>query len=442
MKSLIACCLAFICSGALAQDVLIRGATIHTASERGVLENTDVLLRNGRIAAVGVGLEAPSGASIVAAKGRALTPGLFGGLSAIGVNEISLESTTVDAYLQLNAPAFAMQWRPEFDVAVAYNPNSTLVPVARMEGLTWTVLEPGSMPGGSFLAGQGAAVTLGGAYDAALQGSRSLFINLGGEVSALSGGSRAAQWMLLEQAIHEARSRTAPEDGALLRPLGRQALARYLDGGRVVFHVSRAADIRRTLEFARTHGMRPVIAGGEEAWAVARELAARDVPVLLDALANLPSSFDTIGSRLDNAALLHAAGVRIAFTQFGESHNARKIRQLAGNAVAHGLPHDAALRALTAEPARIFGLGERRGRIEPGLTADLVLWSGDPLEVTAFAEQVWIEGRAVPMRSRQTELRDRYLQRLRQTQQSGAHAPAESGARGDATPTFHRESTP
>ena len=104
--------------------------------------------------------------------------------------------------------------------------------------------------------------------------------------------------------------------------------------------------------------------------------------------------------------------MRIAFTQFSESHNARKVRQLAGNAVAHGLPKDAALAALTAKPAEIFGLAGERGRIARGQIADLVLWSGDPLEVTSVADQVWIAGRAVEMRSRQTELRDRYLKRL------------------------------
>jgi imidazolonepropionase-like amidohydrolase len=136
--------------------------------------------------------------------------------------------------------------------------------------------------------------------------------------------------------------------------------------------------------------------------------------VLLDPLQNLPESFDTIGARLDNAALLHRAGVRIAFTQRGaESHNARTIRHVAGNAVAHGLPWEAALAALTANPAEIFGIGAERGRIAVGQVADLVLWSGDPLEVTTVAEDVVIAGRASEMRSRQTELRDRYLLRLR-----------------------------
>jgi hypothetical protein len=398
---------------AAAQDILIRNAAVHTVTDAGVLEDADVLIRQGRIAAVGAGLDAPAGAALIDAKGRALTPGLFGGLSAIGVEEVTLEPTTVDAHLLPLAPPFETQWRPEFDVTLAYNPRSVLVPVARVEGLTWTVLTPGSLPGGAFLAGQGAAVRLDGGDDAVLGASRSLFVNLGGDMNLLSQGSRAAQWMLLEQAISEARTHSATEEGALLHPLGRETLERYLRGGRVVFHVARASDIRRTIEFARRHGMRPVIAGGEEAWMVADDLAKANVPVLLDALSNLPASFDVIGARLDNAARLHRAGVRIAFTQFGESHNARKIRQLAGNAVAHGLPPDVALAALTARPAEIFGLGAERGRIARGQIADLVLWSGDPLEVTSVAEQVWINGRAIDMRSRQTELRDRYLERLK-----------------------------
>jgi imidazolonepropionase-like amidohydrolase len=276
------------------------------------------------------------------------------------------------------------------------------------------VLAPVSIAGGSFVAGQGGAVVLDGRDDAVLAGSRTLFVDVGSGASAYSGGSRAAQFMLLEQAIREAASRLPASHQALLQPAGREALARVLDGGRVVFRVDRAADIRRIAAFAQRTGMKPVIAGAAEAWRVARELAQAGVPVLLDPLQNLPGSFDTIGARLDNAALLHRAGVRIAFTQGDvQSHNARTIRHVAGNAVAHGLPWDAALAALTANPAEMFGIAAERGRIIVGQVADLVLWSGDPLEVTTVAESVIIGGRAIEMRSRQTDLRDRYLPRLR-----------------------------
>jgi imidazolonepropionase-like amidohydrolase len=145
---------------------------------------------------------------------------------------------------------------------------------------------------------------------------------------------------------------------------------------------------------------------------VAKELAQEGVPVILDPLTDLPGDFDRLGASLDNAARLQHAGVHIAFSN-GDSHNARLIRQLAGNAVAHGLPWDAALAAITSNPAEIMGLGATRGRIAVGQVADLVLWSADPLEVSTLADQVWIAGRAVEMRSRQTELRDRYLDKVK-----------------------------
>ncbi len=160
----------------------------------------------------------------------------------------------------------------------------------------------------------------------------------------------------------------------------------------------------------RRNSLKPVIVGGAEAWVVASDLAKAKVPVILDPLVNLPASFDRIGARLDNAALLNRAGVKVAFTLMEDpTQRARRIRQVAGNAVAHGLPPDVALAAITATPAEIFGLGASRGRIAAGQVADLVLWTGDPLEVTTVAEQVWIAGASVEMKSRQTELRDRYV---------------------------------
>jgi imidazolonepropionase-like amidohydrolase len=198
-------------------------------------------------------------------------------------------------------------------------------------------------------------------------------------------------------------------DFRLLTPTGREVLARYLNGGRIAVRVERATDIRQVLAYLQKQGARPVVIGGAQAWRVAGPLAQAKVPVVLDPLVDLPDSFDQIGATLENAARLHQAGVRIAFTNLNDgTHNARKVRQAAGVAVAHGLPRDAALAALTSNPAEIFGVGAEFGRIAPGYVADLVLWSGDPLEVTTVAEQVWIDGRPQSMRSRQTELRDRY----------------------------------
>jgi hypothetical protein len=395
---------------ALAQEVLIRGATVHTASAKGVLKDTDVLMRAGAVAAIGTALPASSGATVIEAKGRDLTPGMFGGLTGVGIEEIGAESSTVDSSLNLKSPSWDQQWRPEFDVSLSFNPHSVTIPVTRLEGITWAVLNPSS--GDSIMAGQGAAVTLDGRYDAVLRGSHTLFVQMGNGGARSAGGTRAAEFMLLDQAIRESRTPGATVNGALLHSAGRETLARYLAGGRVVFAVDRAADILQVLAFAQRNGMKAIIAGGDEAWEVAKELARADVPVILNPFDDLPADFDHLGSTLDNAARLHKAGVRIAFSGL-ETPNARLTRQLAGNAVAHGLPPEAALAAITSTPAEIFGLGSTHGHIAVGQVADLVLWSGDPLEVTALADQVWIAGRAVEMRSRQTELRDRYWEKLK-----------------------------
>ena len=415
----LALALASLAAAASAQAVLfIDNAKVHTAGPRGTLANGDVIVTDGVISAVGPELAAPAGATRVDAQGQPLTPGLFAGLTALGLEEISAEPSTVHSNFGAATPHVhpgETRWRPEFDVLPAYNPRSQVIGVNRKEGLTFTVLAPGALEQGSFVAGQGGAVRFDGGFDALVEGSRSLFVNLGAGAVAGSGGSRAAQYMLLDQAIRESRPAPSPmmmvsPGHGLLTPAGREAMGRYLRGGRVVFHVDRAADIRQVLKLGERYGFQPVIAGGAEAWVVAGELAKARVPVLLDALLNLPNSFDQLGARLDNAAKLHAAGVSVAFTQAGDAtHNARKIRQLAGVAAANGLPWETALAGLTSAPAKVFGIDAKIGSIEVGKTADLVLWNGDPLEVTTTATQVFVGGRAVPMQSRQTLLRDRYL---------------------------------
>jgi imidazolonepropionase-like amidohydrolase len=397
-------------SSAVAQELLIRGATVHTASAKGTLKNANVLVRGGVIVAVGPDTAVPSGAVVIDAKGRELTPGLFGGLTDVGLEEIAEESETSDTTLNLKSPAWEQQWRPELDVSLAFNPHSFIVPITRIEGVTWTMLAPGN--GDSIIGGQGAAVTLDGRADAVINGSRTLFVQMGSDGARRTGGTRAAQFMLLEQAIQEARTPGAVAQGALLHSAGKQALVRYLTGGRVVFQVDRAADILSVVAFAKRNGMKPIISGGDEAWVVAKELARADVPVIINPLDDLPIDFDHLAASLESAARLQSAGVRIAFSS-GDIPQARLVRQLAGNAVAHGLPWEAALAAITSNPADIFGVGATHGRIAVGQAADLVLWDGDPLEVSTLADQVWISGRSVEMKSRQTELRDRYLEKLK-----------------------------
>jgi imidazolonepropionase-like amidohydrolase len=223
--------------------------------------------------------------------------------------------------------------------------------------------------------------------------------------------------MLLAEALEDARDyaahradweRAGRRDYAPSR-LDLEALQPVVAGEiPVAARVERASDILAALRLAREQRVRLVVVGGAEAHLVARELAAAGVPVVLDPLANLPESFESLAATLENAARLNAAGVAVALTS-GESHNGRNLRQGAGNAVAHGLPWAAGLAAMTSVPARLWGLDAAYGTLEPGKDADVVVWDGDPLELTTAALRVFIRGEAVAMVSRQTLLRDRYL---------------------------------
>ncbi len=391
------------------EALLIRNATVHTGVIGAAPQaGTDVLVQSGKISALGKGLVAPAGARVVDAQGRPVTPGVFGGLTRIGLEEIGLDSANGDHSQRLG------QMRPEFDVSQAWNPDAPSVVVHRMNGVTFTVLTPGSASGGSFVAGQGAPASLVGREALA---PRALFIDLGSDANDLAGGSRAAQFMLLRQAIVEARAPNLVmvHDERLLSPSGRQVLLEFLKGGgQVVFDVDRAVDIRRAVEFAHQEKMQVVIRGGAEAWRVAPELAAARVPVLIDPLDNLPSSFDSVGATMHNAARLHAAGVMVGISmRSADIDDAGKTRQAAGNAVAHGLPWAAGLAAITRVPAEIFGVADRFGTLAPGRPADLVLWSGDPLEVSSVADLVVADGQVQSGVSRHTLLRDRYLERVR-----------------------------
>lgn len=400
LKLLLIASLSVLPLAAQADDVMIRGATIHTMSKDGTLENTDVFISDGKIQRIGKDLPLPKDeVSVIDAKGRPLTPGFFAGITSLGITEVSAVKESVDPGLALK------EMHPEFNVVPAYNPNSSLIPVTRIEGFSFSLL--GASAQGTIFGGQGQVVTLDGAYESFI-GQPVLFINIGRDASSLSGDSRAAQWMLLNQVMDEADNPTTSSETALLTRAGRATISIYASGGKVVFDVDRASDILQTLRFARNYGLDPVISGGAEAWMVARQLAEAGVPVLLDPLVNLPSNFDSLGSRQDNAAILEAAGVTVAISGAG-SHNARKQRQMAGNAVSYGLQHASGLAALTINPARIFGVDDRQGSIQKGMPANVVLWSGDPLEVTSAAEFVMIEGKTIKMESRQTKLRDRYL---------------------------------
>jgi imidazolonepropionase-like amidohydrolase len=176
----------------------------------------------------------------------------------------------------------------------------------------------------------------------------------------------------------------------------------------VVVAAARASDIRAALTLAKDFGLKLVIAGGDEAWQVAPELAAAKVPVILQPTQNLPASFDALFSRQDQAALLHKAGVKVLLSTMGEPYRVNTLRQEAANAVSWGLPYFAALDAITRAPSEVFGLDA--GRVARGQRADLVLWSGDPLESSSRPLGLWISGAQQKLQSRQDALFEKYRQ--------------------------------
>ena len=174
----------------------------------------------------------------------------------------------------------------------------------------------------------------------------------------------------------------------------------------LIVRANRRSDIENALRLAQDYHLRLQIAEGAEAWTVADQLARANVPVLLVPLTNIPD-YEQLGARYDNAARLAKAGVKVVIIS-GDSHNSRNIRQEAGNAVSYGVSWEQALRAVTLSPAEVTGVADRYGSLEAGKVANLVVWSGDPFEFTTAVEQVFIRGRQIPLRSRQTELLDRY----------------------------------
>lgn len=412
LKVALALLAAIVAPPLAAETVAITGATVHTLTERGVIEGATVVVRDGRIVAVGTDVRVPDGARVVEADGRLLTPGFFDAWSHIGIVEISGVSGTNDTEVEGTGLSAA------FNVADAINPRSALIPVNRIEGITRTLVVP--QPGSHVIAGQALVMDLGGRPDSVGREAAAMVVHLGEQGASLSGGSRAAAMLRLREMFQDARdygrNRSAFERGnrrdyAASR-LDLEALQPLL-AGRIpmIAAVNRASDIEALLRLQREFDLRVIVFGGAEAWVVADQLAAADVAVIVDPLTNLPGSFDMLAATDENAARLHAAGVTVVFAT-ADSHNARNLRQSAGNAVARGLPWDAALASVTVNAARVLGV-DNVGTVAVGQVADLVIWDADPFELSSWPEAVFIGGVQVPMTSRQTELRDRYLPRTR-----------------------------
>ena len=381
---------------AYAETILITDGLVHTG-DGSAAERRDILISDGTIQRVAADLQADAD-TVIEANGRPVTPALFAGITASGLSEIGMVYESVDSGLN---ELYTGLMHPEFDVRDAYNPHASVIPVTRVEGYGYSLLSATTRD--RTLAGQGSLVRLDGGFTS-FEGDTVLYVNVDGDSGNKLGGSRAAHWMLLQNAFDELA--TTDADLTLISAAGKATLKSARKNSLFVFQANRASDLLRVIRFAQAHKLRAVISGGQQAWMVREALSDASIPVVLNAMDNLPGNFDALGARLDNAALLHEAGVTVLFTS-GETHNARKVRQVAGVAVANGLPHAVAIKAMTSLPAAVFGGAERA--LVPGARADVVVWSGDPLDVNAAADQVIIGGQLDSMQSRQTQLLQRYL---------------------------------
>lgn len=397
---------------AAAQTIAITGGTVYPVSGPPI-QNGTVLVRDGRIVAVGTDVTVPADARRIDARGKRVTPGFIHPWTSIGLVEVGLSAGPSDQAAR-GTDGIAASFRPWESL----NAESPLIAQTRFDGITTL----GITPAGNLIAGQHALIDLaGGKGDQLLRRAPSAVVAQLGSAQAGEAGARgelvgrlravlddARAWPRRRAAVEENRSRPLAAPPAELDAL-QPVLAREIP---LAIFVERAAEIDAALRIARDHDIRIVLIGAAEAWMRANELAAARVPVVVGGIRNIPGDFNSLGARADNAALLRRAGVTVVLFSDsygdGTSFNARNIRYEAGNAVASGMSHDDALRALTLAPAEVFGVADRVGALEPGRDANLVVWSGDPFEFATTADVVLVRGQLVEGRTREQELTERY----------------------------------
>lgn len=398
---------------------LITGATVwgHSPTGPTKLDGHGVRLRGPLIDEVSPAANAPDrspGCTIVDGRGLVLTAGFIDPFTSLGLIEIDGENTTVDTDNKALHQDEQQLVRAAVRTSLAFNPRSALIPVARAAGVTSAL----SWPVGGVISGQGFWVDLVGhpharRRDSIRKDPAGLFVQLGARAESRVSALHVFDLALREAAIwqREQRAIERVQRAPLSTPaLDLTALDRVLaESVPLVFRVERAADIEGLLETLDALSVKKnpvVLIGASEAWLVADELAARGVSVVLDPLLYGPGGFDQLAARRDHAAVLQKAGVKVMVSPM-DTHLMKKLRQLVGNAIREGLPWVEGLRAVTETPAEVFGM-KGYGRIAVGARANLVLWSGDPFELSSHAVKVFIDGVDLDLRTRQTELFERW----------------------------------
>ena len=447
IRAVMAALLVAAATPSTAQTVAIVNGVVAKGDGSQPVPGGTVLIRNGRIVAAGAGVRVPAGTRMIDAGGKWVTPGIVAGFSRLGLAEIDLSGEPTDDTNADTGPFGAA-----IDVVPAINPNATTIAVNRADGVTRAIVAPTTAR--SIFAGQGAVIDTAADMDPITAARRFQFVELGETGAAVAGGSRASAHVLFRSALREAAElrrfdglssggrrrgddpRSDPvvrnpnesrvygpdarrSDDVMLTRFDAAALVPVLQGRQhLLVHVERASDILQVVRLRREFpSLKLVLVGVSEGWMVADQIAAARVPVLASGVNDLPGSFEQLASTQSNVGRMRAAGVKVALGLIDDNDTRYMFaeRQYAGNLVAltrlpgaTGLRWEDALAAITSAPAEIIGLGGEIGSLAPGRRADVVVWSGDPLESSSAAELVFIDGVQQPLETHQTKLRDRY----------------------------------
>ena len=440
-----------------AQTFAVTGGTLALGDGSGPIPGGTVVVRDGRIVAAGVNVRVPAGAQVIDARGKWVTPGIVAGFSRLGLAEVDLTlheeegaGGSSDTAGSADDTTSEGPFSAAIDVVPAINPRSQPIAVNRADGVTRAIVAPAA--GKSIFAGQGAVIDTGADMDPVTAPRKFQFVELGQTGAKNAGGSRASAFALFRNALREAGQlrRYAPSvqggrgeppdererpvvrdpnesrlyearrnEDVLLTRFDAAALVPVLQGRQYLFvHVERARDILNVLDLTREFpGLKIVLVGTSEGWMVADRIARSGVPVIASAVNDLPASFEEIAATQSNVGRMRAAGVKVSIGMIddNDTRNLFMERQYAGNLVglqkipgATGVSWGEALAMITSRPAEAIGMGQEIGSLAPGRRADLVIWSGDPLEGASAAEQVFIDGIRQPLETHQTRLRDRY----------------------------------
>jgi imidazolonepropionase-like amidohydrolase len=407
----------------------IKGGKVFTLAGPAI-ENGTVLIRDGKIAAVGAGIAIPSDAQVIDATGLEVYPGMFDPVTQIGLNEVSAVSATVDV-------SELGDYNPELIAATAVNPASAHIPITRASGITEVIAAPGTsgfdLQSGGLIEGQASAFNLAGWTMDEMQINRSVAMVINWpsiqtrtfDFATFSikekpyadvkkeydkSVNTLGDWM--DRARHYAQAKEKGSPALYERDLKLEALVPVVERKLPVLVIAdEARDIRNAVDFCTKQNLRMILGSGAEAWKVKELLKEKKIPVVLGPTNRLPEQEDTPYDKpYTEPSELFAAGIPIAFSSFGTAFS-RRLPQYAGTAVAYGLPHDEALKAVILNAAQIFGLADQLGTLEPGKLANVIVTNGDPLELQTQVRFLFIKGKLTSTDNKHRELYEQYRKR-------------------------------